>query len=178
MAIKALKVGRKYKSRCGDVIEIVRKLDAAPFPFVGRCFRGVESTFRENGAYGHGSDSAHDLVEHVIGFGDFIRYDNNVVYRVVDKTPDGVLVGYNPQIANFWFITRGYELLEDCKGFDSTLRDVTLADIGKPVKANIITESGTETQDATLVGFDDGRWIVRKNGCIGYSRCRSVQIEK
>jgi hypothetical protein len=60
-----IEVGKRYRTRSGDVVEIIAKEKRLYCPFVGRIegATGSAQTFHKNGDWGSGYDHSFDLIE-------------------------------------------------------------------------------------------------------------------
>lgn len=61
-----LEVGKKYRNRKGDIVEIVTKTNDSKFPYVGLEFQPAEVYYTEVGTYYDTGSSLSDLVEEII----------------------------------------------------------------------------------------------------------------
>lgn len=60
-----IEVGKRYRTRSGDVVEIITKEKRVYCPFIGRIEGATElaHTFHENGDWANGYDHPLDLIE-------------------------------------------------------------------------------------------------------------------
>ena len=60
-----IEVGKKYRTRSEDVVEIIERRTRRICPFVGRIegATGSAQTFHKNGDWGSGYDHSFDLIE-------------------------------------------------------------------------------------------------------------------